>query len=372
MMNPNLDALKLSGIRAYTNLAKTVPGCVMLTLGEPDFDTPKAICDAAVTALSSGMTHYAPNQGLPALRQAIAEAETRRGNPCTEANILITAGATGAIFTAMLGVLTAGDEVVVPMPAFPLYQSIATIAGAKVVPLLTEDFQITNADLAGVITEKTKLIVLNSPNNPTGSVLTQSSLDAVKKAVLGKDIYILWDGVYQALSTEKLPDLSTDPAVKEQLLLCQSFSKPYAMTGWRIGYLAAPEKMLQKFLLLHAAELAAIPTFLQQACLTALETDISEMQETYAVRRAYACSRLRDMGLSFPEPKGAFYLFPDISRFGISDEDFCRRLILEGKVATVPGSCFGAPGYLRLSYACDMDTLKTGLDRLERFIGGLL
>ena len=371
MMNPNLDALKLSGIRAYTNLAKTVEDCVLLTLGEPDFNTPQGICDAAVTALSQGMTHYAPNQGLPALRKAISEKETLRGNPCTEENILITAGATGAIFTAMLGVLQAGDEVIVPMPAFPLYQSVATVAGAKTVPLVTADFQITGADLARVITEKTKVIVLNSPNNPTGSILTQASLDAVKKAVLEKDIYIVWDGVYQPLTKEPLPDLSTDPELKERVLLCQSFSKPYAMTGWRIGYLAAPKEMMPKFLLLHAAELASIPTFLQQACLTALETDISQMQDTYAARRAYACSRLTEMGLSFPEPKGAFYLFPDISRFGISDEEFCRRLILEAGVATVPGSCFGTPGYLRISYACSMDTLKTGLDRLERFIGEL-
>ncbi len=371
MMNPNLDALKLSGIRAYTNLAKTVEGCVLLTLGEPDFDTPKAICDAAAQALADGMTHYAPNQGLPALRTAIAEHETRRGNPCTQENILITAGATGAIFTAMLGILAPGDEVIVPMPAFPLYQSIATIAGAKVVPLITEDFQITDADLQAVITPNTKAIVLNSPNNPTGSVLTEGSLAAVKKAVLGKPIYILWDGVYQDLSQEILPDLSTDPAVKDQLLLCQSFSKPYAMTGWRVGYLAAPRKMMEKFLLLHAAELAAIPTFLQEASLTALETDISDMQATYAARREYACRRLREMGLSFPTPKGAFYLFPSIAPFGISDEEFCRRLILEGGVATVPGSCFGAPGYLRISYACDMDTLKTGLDRLEQFLSTL-
>ena len=188
MMNRNLDALQLSGIRAYTNLAKTVDDCVMLTLGEPDFDTPKPICDAACRSLQEGMTHYAPNQGLPQLRQAIAQKETARGYACTEENILITAGATGAIYTAMLGVLNCGDEVIVPTPAFPLYASIAAIAGAKVVPLYTEDFQISEAALAGVITEKTKAIILNSPNNPTGSVLTEASLQAVKKAVLGKDI----------------------------------------------------------------------------------------------------------------------------------------------------------------------------------------
>ena len=367
-MNRNLDALQLSGIRAYTNLAKTVEDCALLTLGEPDFDTPEAICQAACQALREGKTHYAPNQGIPELRQAIAEKETRRGNPCTQENILITAGATGAIFTAMLGILNPGDEVILPMPAFPLYASVAAVAGAKIVPLCTPDFQITEEALSRVLTEKTRAIILNSPNNPTGSFLTEASLKAVKNAIRGKDIYVIWDGVYQELSSEILPDLCEDPEMQGKVLLCQSFSKPYAMTGWRVGYLAAPEAMMKKFLLLHAAELAAVPTFLQHACLTALETDISQMVETYESRRDYVCERLAKMGLPFPQPKGAFYVFPDISRFGLEDSEFCRRLIQEGKVATVPGSCFGAPGHIRLSYACSMETLKTGLDRLEAFL----
>ena len=173
MMNRNLDALELSGIRAYTNLAKEAGDCVLLTLDEPDFDTPEAICQAAVSALQAGQTHYAPNQGLPELRRAIADKETRRGNPCKEENILVTAGATGAIFTAMLGILNPGDEVILPMPAFPLYASIAAIAGAKIVPYVSEDFQITKEGLDALITEKTKAIILNSPNNPTGSFLTE-------------------------------------------------------------------------------------------------------------------------------------------------------------------------------------------------------
>lgn len=371
MINRNLEPLTLSGIRAYTNLAKATPGCVMLTLGEPDFDTPEPICQAAGAALAAGQTHYAPNQGLSSLRSAIAAYETGRGYACSEENILITAGATEAIFTAMLGVLNAGDEVIVPMPAFPLYASIATIAGAKVVPLYTADFQITEAALAAVMTEKTRLIVLTSPNNPTGCVLTESSLAAVKKAVLGKDIYLLCDRVYDRLSETPIPDLSTDAQLKDQVLLCQSFSKTYAMTGWRVGYLAAQGQLLSRLLLLHAAQVAAIPTFLQSACLTALETDISQMQSAYKMRREYVCNRLAQMGLSFVKPEGAFYVFPSIEKFGIEDTDFCRRLITEGKVATVPGSCFGTAGYLRISYACDPDTLKAGLDRLEAFIKAL-
>ena len=210
-LNEKLSGLKLSGIRGYTNLAKNTPGCIMLTIGEPDFDTPQAIRDAAVRALERGQTHYAPNQGLMELRTAIAEYETARGYACDESRILITSGATGALFTALLGILNPEDEVIVPTPAFPLYQSIATVAGAKTVPLdvTKTGFQITREDLDRVITPKTRAIVLNSPNNPTGVTFTRESLEIVKSAVLGKDIFLICDNVYDRLATAPVPDLST-------------------------------------------------------------------------------------------------------------------------------------------------------------------
>lgn len=368
--NVQLDAMKRSGIRRFTNLAKTVDDCVMLTLGEPDFATPEPICQAAADALGAGLTHYAPNQGMPALRQALAEFETRRGYLCDESQILVTAGATGALFTALLGTLNPGDEVVVPTPAFPLYESIATVAGAVTVPLHTEkdDFQITKAALDGVITPKTRAIVLNSPNNPTGVVYSARSLAAVKAAVLGKPIYVVCDNVYQGLCPEQVPDLSLDAQLRQQVLICQSFSKPYAMTGWRVGYLAGPEDVIARLLLLNAAQIAAVPTFVQQACMTALEQDTGPMAQAYARRREYVCSRLTGMGISCPKPEGAFYVFADIRPFGIPSEEFCTRLITEGGVATVPGSCFGAEGFLRVSYCCSDEALQKGLDRLETFL----
>lgn len=369
-LNENLSCLQRSGIRLYTNLAKTVPGCVMLTIGEPDFDTPQPIKDAAQTALLQNRTHYAPNQGTPELLSAIAAFETRRGMACTAEQVLITAGATGALFTALLGILNSGDEVIIPTPAFPLYESIVLAAGAKPVLLdtRTDAFQLTEAALRAAITEKTKAIILNSPNNPTGAVLSERSLSAVKQAVLGKPIFVICDNVYQGLSTEKCPDLSLDSDLTDQLFLCQSFSKPYAMTGWRIGYLVGPQDVMARLLLLHAAELASIPTFLQDACVTALGVSTKEMAAVYARRREFVCRRLTQMGLSFPEPKGAFYVFPDISRFGLSDEAFCTRLIKEGGVATVPGSCFSCPGHIRISYCCADEALETGLARLEDFL----
>lgn len=372
-LNQNLSTLKRSGIRLYTNLAKTVDDCVMLTLGEPDFDTPEEVKAAALTSLFQNRTHYAPNQGVEDLRHEVAAFETLRGFPCTPEQVLITVGATGALFTALLGILNPGEEVIIPTPAFPLYQSIVTVAGGKSVLLDTkpDGFQLTAEALAKAITPKTKAIVLNSPNNPTGAVLSEESLAAVKAAVLGKDIFVICDNVYQGLSEEKLPDLSLDPELKEQILLCQSFSKPWAMTGWRVGYLVGETEVMQKLLLLHAAEVAAVPTFLQDACVTALSTDNKEMAWVYTRRRAYVCSRLREMGLSFPEPKGAFYVFADISRLGMSDEEFCTRLIKEAAVATVPGSCFDCAGNIRISCCCSDTDLQKGLDRLESFLNKL-
>lgn len=372
-INDNLSPLQRSGIRRYTNLAKEVPGCVMLTIGEPDFDTPQAIKDAARAALESNRTHYAPNQGVEELICAIADFETRRGMACMPQQVLITAGATGALFTALLGVINPGDEVIIPTPAFPLYETIVTVAGGVPVLLDTkkDNFQLTKAALDRAVTEKTKAIVLNSPSNPTGAVLNDASLAAVKAAILGKDIYLVCDNVYQGLSSEILPDLSRDADLQSQLFLCQSFSKPYAMTGWRVGYLIGPEAVMARLLLLHAAEVASISTFLQDACITALGTDVSPMTATYRRRREYVCDRLAGMGLEFPQPEGAFYVFPDISRFGLSDEEFCTRLIKEAGVATVPGSCFACPGHIRISYCCSDDSLKLGLDRLENFLKSL-
>ena len=369
-LNQNLSALKRSAIRVYTNMAKEVPGCVMLTIGEPDFDTPEVIKAAACAALAAGQTHYAPNQGTAALRKAVADYETGRGHTVTPEQVLITVGATHALFTALLGILNPGEEVIVPTPGFGLYETIATVAGAKTVRLdvTKTGFQITKEALDAAITPKTKAIILNSPSNPTGVVLNAESMANVKAAVLGKPIFVISDNVYSQLSDSKCPDLSLDPALRDQLILCQSFSKPYAMTGWRVGYLTCPDYVMDRLLLLSAAEIAAVPTFLQDAAVTALQTDPGPMRLVYEKRRRFVTSRLRQMGLSFPEPEGAFYVFVDIRKFGMGSAEFCTRMIREAAVAAVPGSCFGSEGYIRLSYCCSDADLETGMNRMEGFL----
>ena len=369
-MNRYVNQLIPSGIRRFTALANATPGCISLTIGEPDLDTPRPIREAAAAAIAAGRTHYAPNKGTGSLRKAIGEFETRRGFPCKAEQVLITIGATGALNTALSGILNIGDEVIIPTPAFSLYESITVAAGARPVFLDLEKsgFQIEKEALEALISPKTRAIVVNSPCNPTGVALNRASLGAVAEAAKKHGLYVLCDNVYMGLSEPGTPDLSVDFDLGDKLLYCQSFSKPYAMTGWRIGYLIADTALIDKFVLLQAAQIAAVPTFIQDAAEAALRTDISLEQEVFRKRRSYVDRRLKAMGLSFPEPTGAFYLFPEIRQYGLSSEEFCTRMITQGGVATVPGSAFGCEGRVRISCCYSDDELKEGLDRLEQFI----
>ena len=371
--NRNLETLTRSGIRVFTNLAKATPDCRMLTIGEPDLPTPEPIKRAAIKALEEGQTHYAPNQGTLSLRTAIAAFETARGRNTTPEEVLVTVGATQALYTALTGILNPGEQVVIPTPAFSLYDTITTAAGAESVFLDVSktDFQITRQSLNACLTEKTKAIVLNSPCNPTGVLLNRESLEAVKEAVLERDLYLICDNVYNQLVYGPCEDLSLDEALKDNTILCQSFSKPYAMTGWRIGYLVCPEPLLQRLLLLSAAQIAAVPTFLQTAAETALEQDTAPTRALYRRRRDDVCMRLTQMGLEYPDPQGAFYVFPSTQKFGIPSWEFCLRLVKEAGLAAVPGTCFGCEGYIRLSYCYSDRDLTESLNRLEAFIRGL-
>lgn len=372
-MNPVLNILEPSGIRRFNALADATPGCIKLTLGEPDFDTPQPIRRALTRALEAGRTHYAPNRGTGELCRAIAQWETARGFAITPEQVLVTSGASGALFTALLGVLSPGDECIIPTPAFPLYETIVRIAGAKPVFLDTSayGFQIPRRALEEAVTERTRAIVLCSPNNPTGCVYTAETVKNVAEILQNKSIFAICDNVYQALCDIPCPDVALEKRLGDQVLVCQSFSKPYAMTGWRVGYLAGPRPLLDKLVLLHAAQNASIATFLQDACLTALETDVSDMAASFARRREYVCARLEKMGLGCYKPQGAFYAFPDIRPYGLSSEEFCARAIREAGVALVPGSCFGTEGFVRVSCCVSQQDLETGMDRLEKFLGTL-
>lgn len=369
-LNPAVFNLKRSSIREFSNLAAATPGCIRLTLGEPEFDTPATVTEALFAAAKAGETHYIANNGALNLRERIARFERERNGLDTNADeIIVTAGATEGLMVALTGILAPGDEVVIPTPAFVLYEELVKLCGAVPVPLDTtaDGFQIRHPER--VFSQRTKAVILNTPNNPTGTVLDRESLEAVYRAVKGKPVFVLCDDVYrQLIYTDDYHSFTEYKDLKEQIILIQSFSKPYAMTGWRMGYLIAHPDIKERLELVHQFSVTSTPSLFQRAGVAALDTDPASFVAVYRKRRDYVLDRLEKMGLPVTVPQGAFYVFPCVKRFTENDGELCRRLIREAGVALTPGSCFGAAGYVRLSYCCSDDQLKEGLDRLENFI----
>ena len=375
-MNPNLVRAPRSAIRQFAQLAAATPGCISLTLGEPDFPTPEPVCRAAKDSLDQGMTHYIPNNGSPDLRRDIAEFETMAHDlHYTPDEVIVTVGATEGLYTALTGILEPGDQVLVPTPAFVLYQCIIGLCGADYVPVDTSAnrFQLTDAMLAAAVTDRTKAIVLNSPNNPTGCLLDRSSLAAVARLAQERDLFVICDEVYRQLCYgDDCPQFSTlYPELKDRVIVVQSFSKPYAMTGWRVGYVLADQPVKAQLEKLHQFDVVSTVSFLQDACRVALTQDPGPMRQVYRRRRDYALGRLRDMGLDVVRPEGAFYLFPSIEKFGLDSAEFCTRMIREAGVAATPGFCFGSDRHIRLSYCCADSDLEEGLNRMARFVNDL-
>lgn len=370
-MNGAVVGMQASGIRRVTAMANATEGCISLALGEPSFDTPEAIREATKRALDSGQTHYPPNMGLPALRQAIAEHESQKsGEPVTADQVVVTCGSTEALACAILGIVEPGDEVIVPVPAFGLYQQQLQIARGVCVRMPTEaaGFQLDAALLESCITPRTKALLLNSPNNPTGVVYSQESLDVAVSACLRHNLFLIYDAVYDRLAyVEHLPTPSAG-VLGERLIRCNAFSKTYAMTGWRIGYCVAAPAVAAQLCKAHAALTVGVSTFSQAGCVRIFDVNTDWMREAYRENRDMTYARLTQMGLPVVKPEGAFYAFAPIQSFGLSDEAFTDRLIHEAGVAMVPGSCFDTPGYVRISYCCGRDTLAEGLDRFARFI----
>ena len=372
LMNTAVFDLKRSAIREFAKLAKETPGCISLTLGEPDFDTPECIRNQAKQSLDNGETHYIENNGLKDLRVAIANYETsKHGFNCTESQVIVTAGATEALFVSLFGILNPGDEVIIPTPAFVLYEEIIKLCRAIPVKLDTSatDFQIRKSVLDSLVTEKTKAFVLNTPNNPTGTILDCESLESVKQVCIEHNLFVICDDVYRELIyTDGYHSFTEFKDVRDRIILVQSFSKPWAMTGWRMGYLIAPADIKERLELVHQFMVVSTPSPFQKAAIAALDYDPVELREAYRKRRSYMLGRLRSMGLEVPEPEGAFYMFPSIRQFGLDSATFCRRMIAEVGLAATPGFCFGSDDHIRLTYCYSDSELTEGLDRLESFI----
>ena len=374
-LNDAVMNVELSGIRRFTFLVRDTPGACALTIGEPDLNTPDPIKEAAKAALDANDTHYPPGNGFPYLLEAISKFEAERhGLHYGPDEILVTVGATEALSATFNTLLNPGDEVIIPTPAFGLYESITRLCRGVPVFLPTEDngFQIDPAALAAALTPRTKAIILTSPNNPTGCMYSKETLDAIHEVLKDRPVFVICDDVYRTLTyVDGYHSFAEYQDMRDRIVVVQSFSKPYAMTGWRVGYLLADKAVKSRLEVFHQYAVTSVPAFIQPACVKALESGTAPMVEIFRKRRDYIYRRLTDMGFAIQEPQGAFYVFVDVRKYGMDSITFCERMLRESLVGAIPGIYFGTEGYIRLSYCYSDADLKEGLDRIERFIKSL-
>ena len=382
LLNPKAVAMRPSGIRKFFDLAAEMPHCISLGVGEPDFKTPWAIRDTAIQTLEQGRTKYTSNAGLKPLREEITTYLSRRFRFDYDPDqVIVTVGGSEAIDLAIRALVQEGDEVIIPEPCFVCYEPITTIVGGKPVPIPTKvenQFRLTAEELKNAITDKTKLLILPYPNNPTGAIMTQNDLEEIAEVLRDTDIMILSDEIYAELTYDDDPYISivNIPGMKERTIYVNGFSKTYSMTGWRLGYALGPKPIIDLMIKIHQSCIMSAPTTSQYAAITALRScdeDIEKMRKEYDMRRRFVLKRLNDMGLETFEPLGGFYLFPSIQSTGLTSEEFCERLLKEKEVAIVPGNAFGASGegYARISYAYSIQHLETALKRMKEFLDDL-
>ena len=371
--------IKPSGIRKFFDIVSEMKDAISLGVGEPDFDTPWHIREEGIYSLERGRTFYTSNSGLKELKIEISKYLERKINVKYNYNdeIMITVGGSEAIDIAMRAMLDPGDEVLVPEPCYVSYVPCAQLIDAVPVsiPLKEENqFRLTKQELLDSITDKTKLLVLPFPNNPTGAIMNKEDLEAIAEVCIEKDIFVLSDEIYSELTYKgEHTSIASIPGMRERTVVINGFSKAFAMTGWRLGYAAAPGVILQQMLKIHQFAIMCAPTTSQYAAVEALkhgEKDVQKMRDAYNQRRRYLIHEFRDMGLDCFEPYGAFYVFPSIKKFGMTSEEFATRLLEEEKVAVVPGTAFGdcGEGFLRISYAYSLENLKIALGRVRSFV----
>lgn len=379
LTNAKVSRIPASGIRRFFDLIAGVEGAISLGVGEPDFVTPEAYRDAAIRSITEGRTKYTSNYGIRPLRTAIAaHTASRRGveyDPDRE--ILVTVGVSEAVDLAMRATLNDGDEVILADPSYVAYVPGIVLAGAVPVPVPTDEeheFRLLPEAVAKAITPRTRAILLGFPNNPTGGVLLKEDVEGIAKLAKEHDLLVYSDEIYDRLvyGTDHRSIVEV-PGMKERTVYLAGFSKSYAMTGWRVGYACAPAEIVEQMMKIHQYTVMCVPTAGQYAALEAITTgepDVQRMVKAYDERRQYMWRRFNDMGLHCFEPRGAFYCFPNISSTGLSDDEFCERLLKQEKVVVVPGNAFGerGRGHVRACYAASMERIAEACDRIERFI----
>lgn len=371
--------IKPSGIRKFFDLVSEKKGVISLGVGEPDFDTPWHIREEGIYAFEKGKTFYTSNAGLKELRVEICNYLNRKFNlnyePLSE--VLVTVGGSEAIDLALRALVNEGDEVIIPEPCYVSYKPCAILANAKAVTIdlkAENDFRLTAEELENAITDKTKVLVLAFPNNPTGAVMTKSDLEAIAKVVIKHDIYVISDEIYAELTYNgKHHSIAELPDMKERTIVINGFSKSYAMTGWRLGYACGVKEIISQMTKIHQFAIMCAPTVSQYAAVEALKNgdkDIEEMKESYNQRRRFLLSSFKEMDIPCFEPFGAFYVFPCIKKFGMTSEEFAMKFLEEENVAVIPGTAFGdsGEGFLRISYAYSIEKLKVAMEKLGEFI----
>ena len=381
MLSETLKDIKPSGIRKFFDLLADMGDVTALTVGQPDFVTPWHIREAAIQSLERGHTYYTSNSGLPELRSEIAKYMNRRfGLEYSPGEVLVTVGGSEAIDVAVRALVNPGDEVIIPMPSFVCYEPIARMAGAVPVIINTKaenGFKLTADELRQAITPKTKMLILPYPNNPTGAILEREELIELAEVIRDTNIAILSDEIYAELTYGKTHvSIASIEGMRERTIIASGFSKAYAMTGWRLGYICAPAAWTKQMTKLHQYAIMCAPTVSQFAAVEALKNgdeDISEMCAEYNRRRAFIAKGLEKIGIPVMIPEGAFYIYPYIGGFGLTSEEFCQRLLMEEKCAIVPGTAFGecGEGYARISYAYSVKHIEEALEKIERFVNKL-
>lgn len=372
-------ALKPSGIRKFFDIASEMEGVISLGVGEPDFDTPWHIREEGIYTLEKGKTVYTSNSGLKELREEICEFTKRNINVSYDykTDVLVTVGGSEAIDLAMRALLNPGDEVIVPEPSYVAYTPAVILAdGLPVIINLKEEneFRLTASELESHITDKTKVLILPFPNNPTGAIMERSDLEAIAKVIIKHDLIVVSDEIYASLTYKgEHVSIAEIEGMKERTVLINGFSKAFSMTGWRLGYALGPKEIIAQMTKIHQFCIMCAPTNSQYAAIEALrngEEDVLKMKEAYDQRRRFLIDALKNMGIDCFTPYGAFYVFPNIKKFGLSSDEFATRLLKEEKVVVVPGTAFGesGEGFLRLSYAYSIEDLKKALERIEKFI----
>ena len=372
-------SIKPSGIRKFFDLVSEMKDVISLGVGEPDFDTPWHIRDEGIFALEKGKTFYTSNSGLKELRQEIVNYIKRTQNIDYNPNdeVIVTVGGSEAIDIGIRALVNDGDEVIIPQPSYVSYEPCAILANAKpvIINLKAEnEFRLKPEELINAISDKTKILILPFPNNPTGSIMDKADLEAIAKIIIEKDIYVMSDEIYSELSyKEKHVSIVSLPEMKERTILINGFSKAYAMTGWRLGYACAPKEIIKQMTKIHQFAIMCAPTTSQYAAVEALKNgdeDVAMMRQEYNQRRRFLLNAFKEMNIPCFEPYGAFYVFPCIKEFGMTSEEFATRLLQEEKVAAVPGTAFGdsGEGHLRISYAYSLDNLKKAMERLKCFV----